>query len=573
VGPETRYLLIRTADDLSLVVNGVAESRLVGLDCETTGLDPRADRLRLLSLDCETVDGGRFTYLVDALSVDPASLWPALAEVEVVAHNAAFDLAFLARLGFEPGQVHDTLLMSQVLYASARTKGTAPVRHGLKECCQRELGIVLSKDLRQSNWAGELSADQLVYAATDAAVLVPLYRVLAEKLRVADLGRAAALESAALPCVVWLGRSGVPFDRDGWRALAAAARADADRLTAELNAVAPARPDTLYAEPWNWDSPEQVQRALELAGCPVASTADGVLAAIDHPLARLLRDHRDARKRETTYGDAWLSHVAADGRVYPHWSQLGANSGRMACGSPNMQNLPRGEHRRCVAAPPGRVLVKADYSQIELRIAAKVSGDKALLDAYKRGDDLHALTARQVLGVTEVTKQHRQLAKAVNFGLLYGMGAKSFRSYARTNYGVEMTEAEAQAYREAFFNAYPGLRRWHRSMGEGSCDTRTLASRRVLRVDRFTEKLNLPVQGTGADGLKSALGLLWARRHQVPGTIPVLAVHDEIVVECDEGQAPTVGPWLRTAMLDGMVPLVAPVPVEVEVKTGKTWGD
>ncbi|HKB03221.1 MAG TPA: DNA polymerase [Gemmataceae bacterium] len=573
MGPETRYLLIRTADDLSLVVNAVAESRLVGLDCETTGLDSRADRLRLLSLDCETVDGGRFTYLVDALSVDPVSLWPALAEVEVVAHNAAFDLAFLARRGFEPGKVHDTLLMSHVLYASARTKGTAPVRHGLKECCQRELVVALSKDLRQSNWAGQLSADQLLYAATDAAVLVPLYRVLAEKLRVADLGRAAALESAALPCVVWLARSGVPFDRDRWRALAAVANADADRLTAELNTVAPARPDTLFAEPWNWDSPEQVQQAMELAGCPVASTADGVLAAIDHPLARLLRNHRDARKRETTYGDAWLSHVAADGRVYPHWSQLGANSGRMACGSPNMQNLPRGEHRRCVAAPPGRVLVKADYSQIELRIAAKVSGDKALLDAYKRGDDLHALSARQVLGVTEVTKQHRQLAKAINFGLLYGMGAKSFRSYARTNYGVEMTEAEAQAYREAFFNAYPGLRRWHRSMGEGQCDTRTLASRRVLGVDRFTEKLNLPVQGTGADGLKSALGLLWARRNQVPGTIPVLAVHDEIVVECDEGHAPAVGLWLRTAMLDGIVPLVAPVPVEVVVKTGKTWGD
>ena len=128
VAPETPYLLVRTADDLSMVVNGVAESRLVGLDCETTGLDPRADRLRLLSLDCETVDGGRFTYLVDALSVDPASLWPALAEAEVVAHNAAFDLAFLARLGFEPAKVHDPLLMSQVLYASARTKATAPVR-------------------------------------------------------------------------------------------------------------------------------------------------------------------------------------------------------------------------------------------------------------------------------------------------------------------------------------------------------------------------------------------------------------------------------------------------------------
>jgi DNA polymerase family A len=108
-----------------------------------------------------------------------------------------------------------------------------------------------------------------------------------------------------------------------------------------------------------------------------------------------------------------------------------------------MQNLPRGEYRKCVAAPPGRVLVKADYSQVELRIAAKASGDKALMAAYERGDDLHTLTARQVLGIAEVTKEHRQLAKALNFGLLYGMGAKGFRNYARSHYGLGLTEDQA----------------------------------------------------------------------------------------------------------------------------------
>jgi DNA polymerase-1 len=572
VAPETPYLLVRTADELSLVVNAVAESRLVGLDCETTGLDPRHDRVRLLSLDCETIDGGRFTYLVDAFAVDPRTLWGPLADAEVVAHNASFDLAFLARLGFEAGRVHDTLLLSHVLHASARMRGVAPLRHGLKDCCQRELGITLDKDLQASDWTGALSSEQLAYAAADASVLVALYQAVTARLKEAGLDRAAAIESTALPCIVWLGSSGVPFDRDRWRDLGRTARDEAERITAELNAIAPARPDTLFAEPWNWDSPEQVQRALELAGCPVESTADGVLAAIDHPLAKLLRDHRDARKRETTYGEAWLSHVAADGRVYPRWVQLGANSGRMACGSPNMQNLPRGEYRKCVAAPPGRVLVKADYSQIELRIAAKISGDKALIAAYERGEDLHTLTARQVLGIAEVTKQHRQLAKAINFGLLYGMGAKSFRSYARTNYGVEMTEAEAHAYREAFFNAYPGLRRWHRSIRDGATDTRTLVNRRVTGVEHFTEKLNLPVQGTGADGLKTALGLLWARRHEVSGAVPVLAVHDEIVVEAAEAEAGKVAEWLKRCMADAMAPLVAPIPVEVEVKIGKNWG-
>jgi DNA polymerase I len=572
VTADTSYLLIRSADELQAVVNAVAESRYVGLDTETTGLDPRGDRLRLLSLDCETNDGGRFAYLVDAFAVDPSPVWAPLAEAEVVIHNAAFDLGFLGRLGFVPGRVRDTLLLSQVLYAGGHTRGVPPIRHGLKDCCRRELDIELAKDLQASDWSGRLTNEQLAYAVTDATVLVPLFRALSEKLKTNGLTRATAIESAAIPCIAWLSASGVPFDSERWKSLARAAKVEAEQARATLDAAAPERPGTLFGDNWNWDSPEQVKEALALAGCSVDSTADGVLAALDHPLPNLLRDYRDAHKRLTTYGDGWLSHVASDGRVYPRWMQLGANSGRMACGSPNMQNLPRGEYRKCVAAPPGRVLVRADYSQVELRIAAKVSGDQALMAAYERGDDLHKLTARQVLGLAQVTKEHRQLAKALNFGLLYGMGAKGFRAYARSHYGLELAEEQATGYREAFFCAYPGLRRWHRSVGDGPADTRTLSGRRVLRVERFNEKLNLPVQGTGADGLKQAMGLLWKRRVECPSAIPVLAVHDEIVVECPEDDADRAAAWLKSAMLDGMAPLVKPVPVEVEVNVGRTWG-
>jgi DNA polymerase-1 len=511
-------------------------------------------------------------YLLDAFRVNPSALWEPLREVPVVCHNAVFDLTFLARLGFSPGKVHDTRLLSQVLHACGHTKGRAPLRHGLKDCCERELGVTVAKDLQKSDWSGPLTREQLEYAARDAAVLAPLCRKLNERLAGAKLQEAAAIESAALPCVAWLTTTGVGFDRAAWSAIAAEARSEAKRLADELDAAAPPKPDGLFDGHWNWESPEQVKQALALAGCPVDATRDYVLAALDHPLARLLRDYREASKRASTYGEAWLSHVEADGRIYPNWVQLGANSGRMACGSPNMQNLPRGAYRRCVVAPPGHVLVKADYSQIELRIAAKVSGDRALLDAYRRGDDLHSLTARNVLGVAEVTKEARQLAKAINFGLLYGMGAKAFRDYARTNYGVEMAEAQAGEYREAFFRTYPGLRRWHRSMQDGPRDTRTLAGRRVKSIERFTEKLNLPVQGTGADGLKKALALLWERRDQCPAAAPVLAVHDEVVVQCLAGDGGKAAEWLRSAMVDAMAPLIDPVPVEVEVKAGKTWG-
>jgi DNA polymerase I len=226
-------------------------------------------------------------------------------------------------------------------------------------------------------------------------------------------------------------------------------------------------------------------------------------------------------------------------------------------------------------APPGRVLVKADYSQIELRIAAKVSGDKALLAAYQRGDDLHTMTARNVLGIADVTKEHRQLAKALNFGLLYGMGARGFRQYAKGQYGLDLSEADAHRYRTAFFKSYPGLAQWHRRVrSQRVTETRTLAGRRRLLDAKTpdTQRLNTPVQGTGADGLKLALALLWERRTQAPGAFPVLAVHDEVVVEADAGQADAVAVWLKAAMVDAITPLVAPVPVEVEVKTARTWG-
>jgi DNA polymerase-1 len=158
-----------------------------------------------------------------------------------------------------------------------------------------------------------------------------------------------------------------------------------------------------------------------------------------------------------------------------------------------------------------------------------------------------------------------------NFGLLYGMGAKSLAAYAASNFGVQLTEADAARHREAFFRTYPGLRRWHRSVPEGTVQTRTLAGRRRVGVGAFTEKLNTPTQGTGADGLKRALALLWERRDQCPGAFPVLLVHDEVVVECDEGREEEAAVWVRDAMRDGLAPLLDPVPVEVEVSAGRMW--
>jgi DNA polymerase I-like protein with 3'-5' exonuclease and polymerase domains len=563
------YLLVADSARLDTVLTALDGCDRVAVDLETTGLDPRAERVRLVGLSVATVDGGNFCYLVDCFHVDPTPLWEVLSEKELVFHNAVFDLRFLGQLGFTPGRkIHDTMLLAQLLFA-----GTG-ARASLAACCERWLGRRLDKAAQKSDWSGTLSAGQLAYAATDLAVLDPLLEALQAEIAANDLAAVAAIESRCLLTLAWMAGRGVAFDAGGWRSLARAAQEEAGNLRRQLDQVAPPRPGTLLPGGWNWDSPAQVKEVLALAGCDVPDTAEATLAAVDQPLVGLLRRYRDARKRAGTYGDDWLAHVAEDGRVYPSWRQLGAASGRMSCSNPNMQQLPRGGHRRCIAAPPGRVLVKADYSQIELRIAAKVSGDAALLDAYRKGEDLHARTGRAVLGAEEVTKEQRQLAKALNFGLLYGMGAKGFRDYARAQYALELTEAQARGYRDAYFKTYPGLRTWHRRVGTSgrrAVATRTLTGRRRLEVGRFTEKLNTPVQGTGADGLKLALAMLWERRTECPGAFPVLAVHDELVLECDDGQAESVAAWLKTAMIDAMTPLIDPVPVEVEVKVARTW--
>ena len=170
-----------------------------------------------------------------------------------------------------------------------------------------------------------------------------------------------------------------------------------------------------------------------------------------------------------------------------------------------------------------------------------------------------------------VGPEDRQAAKALNFGLIYGMGAETLREHAASGYGVQLTPEQAVRFRERFFATYPGLRRWHRSQVDGAVDIRSLAGRRRLGVSRFTEKLNTPVQASGADGLKAALALLWETRAQCPSAMPVLCIHDEIVLECDESEAEQARAWLVDCMERGMQSVLTQVPVVAEAKVIHDW--
>jgi DNA polymerase-1 len=556
------YHYVADAAGLAAVLAALAAAEVVALDVETSGLSPHTDRVRLLSL---ATGPDRPVFLVDCFAVDPASVLGALAGKELVGHNLSFDLAFLAGLGFEPGRVCCTMLLSQLLDGPRQPKGF----HTLRQVAARELGRELPKDLQASDWtAAELSAGQLEYAARDVAVLLPLYDRLMARVRDAGMAGVAALEFRCLPALVWLSTSGVGFDRARWEALAAEAGRQAGRLGRRL--AEQAGPGV------NWNSPVQVKRTFAAAGIDLPDTTDDTLAGIDHPLAWALREYRTASKLATTYGPDWIKGAYHQGRLYAGWRQVGCVTGRMSAAGPNLQNLPGDvRYRACFKAPEGRVLIRADYSQIELRVVARITNDRRMLDAYANGEDLHTLTARQLTGKDEVTDQERRVAKPINFGVIYGMSPAALRRKARAEYGLNLTPQDAERYRSSFFRSYRGVGAWHgRLRNESAPEVRTLAGRRCRLPEKhfYGTKANYQTQGTAGDGLKAALALLWERRAGCPGSPRlVLAVHDEIVIEADADQAGAAGDWLRQAMIDGMAPLIDPVPVEVEVKTGRTW--
>lgn len=585
--PHGRYLYVTSPEQLPVVEAAVGEASWVALDTETVEQEPmswRTAEVRLLQLALLGSDGLLSAFILDARCLGQAALATVLSLLsrkELLVHNGEFDLPRLVKLGMPlpTGPIQDSLIHSRLLTAGTKWS------NALDAVVKRHLGIELDKSFQTSAWgAAELTAEQLSYAARDVLLLPAVDEKLQLALAAANLGEVAAIERRCAPAWQWLTVSGLPVERGKWEVLAEKSAADRVRLAEELAAAAPARPGRFGGlEQWNFSSNQQVLEILHLLGFTgVTATRDETLATLDHPWVKSLRDYRSAQWLDGTYGADFLRFVdPVTGRIYATWRQMGNEAGRTSCKEPNLQQIPRDKaYRQAFVAPPGRVLVKADYSAAHLRIVAALAPEPRMVEAFQNGLDLHKLTAASLLGkkVEDIPDKGpgRQLAKAVNFGLLYGMGPQTLQATAEVDYGVTLTLAEARRYRAKFFEAYPGIRAWHERTAAArasQAETRTLANRRRL-LDHKTplqHRLNSPVLGTEGDGAKLALALLWERRADCPSAIPVAFVHDEIVVECDVRDREAAACWLRRAMEDGLAPLIAPVPVVVEVQWGATW--
>ena len=248
----------------------------------------------------------------------------------------------------------------------------------------------------------------------------------------------------------------------------------------------------------------------------------------------------------------------------------------MSCYAPNVQQIPRNpEFRSCFTAPTGRKLIIADYSQIELRVAAQITKDERMLTAYRNGEDLHLLTASLVLNKErkDVSKEERQAAKAVNFGLIFGMGVAGLQQYAQLSYGVEMTTEEASQFYRRFFEAYTGIKQWHESLKKSPPKVGyTLTGRKFLYSEKtgLPGYCNAPVQGTAADIAKKALGEI-ARKLIGTDTYIVGMIHDEILLECPEAKADDFAQMLKSTMEQAANSILDLVPSEAEVTIAENW--
>ncbi|HSE17887.1 MAG TPA: DNA polymerase [Pyrinomonadaceae bacterium] len=587
------YEIVKTSDELRKAIEILATQPVVGLDTETTELDPYTSRLRLIQLaTTDRVYIVDFDHFANGDSTKSEALAPLRRLLEAprpikIAHNAKFDAKFIKHnLGVDLGGLFDTLLASQLVGA-----GDIEERHGLETVANRYLNEEVDKSERLSNWNFELTEAQLEYAARDAAILLPLREKLIERLRSESLVKVAQLEFECVMPVVDIELAGFYMQKERWLEQLSIVEKRRVELAEQLQQVLAEESSqgNLFGGPQrediNLDSQQQLTKALTRLGIPVPeSTRNWKLQplAVEYPIIGTLLEYRTVQKALTSYGENMIEMInRVTGRLHADFRQIGAPTGRFACTNPNIQQVPHAvEYRRCFSGyPEGRKLIIADYSQIELRILAEFSGDRGFIEAFNSGADLHRVTAAQVFNASldQVTKEQRDFAKRLNFGVVYGIGAQRFALMT----GLTVPDAENVLRR--YFATYRQLDTYLRDAADRAVRERQArtASGRLVRF-RYDENdrqqismtqrngKNTPIQGTSADILKRALKLLKEELRETNAKV-VNIIHDEIVVEADADEAPDVAEKVERVMRVAGEEYLKTVPVKVETEIAEEW--
>ncbi len=575
---------------LSILNSWNTEGVTIGLDTETTGLNPRSDQLCLLQL----CNGSEVLILDVRFIVDLTPLQPILEQYSLVAHNAVFDMSVLAVRGVKLS-LDCTLLAHHVLTGE---------KQSLKALAQHYMDLELDKTEQASEWAGNLDPAQLAYAAYDAEIVFMLFKRLHAKLLENDAMSAYHCVRNAQSCIVAMHLNGIKVDRVNYERMLTDLNNHYAELKRQWQAQVPGVSHSSSQQLSEWIARELIDID---SGWPQTSKGSYSTKADDlqihknslNPRAaehveQLLLPLKLVDKQLNTFGEKFLTHIdPATNRVYATFNLAGTVTGRMSCATPNLQQIPRQKnYRKMFQAAAGHQFVIADYSQMELRIAAMLADEAILLEAYLNGQDTHRLTAALLLNKPpqNITAEERQLAKAVNFGLLYGQSAAGLQSYAASSYGVQMDRGEANDYRNAWFNSYPGFARWHNSAFAHAKKCKAVRTP-MGRTRYFTSTdyndpkslkrsivYNTPVQGGAAEVSLMAMHFLMtaiAETKTESYIKPIAIIHDEILLEVHEDYTKQAKELLENAMIAGMLAVFPNAATQdlVEAHIGKTWAD
>ena len=597
----TKYETLLTQADLTRWIEKLNEAKLIAVDTETDSLDYMSANLVGISFALENGEAAYLPLQLDYLdapktlekSTALAAIKPILENPDIhkIGQNIKFDESIFARHGIElQGVEFDTMLLSYTLNSTGR--------HNMDDLAKRYLGHeTIEFESIAGKGKGQLTFNQIPleqateYAAEDADVTMKLQQVLWLKLQeeptLVELYK--TMELPLLHVLSRMERTGVLIDSD---ALFIQSNEIATRLTAlEEQAY------ELAGQPFNLASTKQLQEILfDKLGLPVLqktpkgapSTNEEVLEelAYSHELPKILVEHRGLSKLKSTYTDKLPQMVNSQtGRVHTSYHQAVTATGRLSSSDPNLQNIPiRNEEgrriRQAFIAREGYSIVAADYSQIELRIMAHLSGDQGLINAFSQGKDIHRSTAAEIFGVSldEVTSEQRRNAKAINFGLIYGMSAFGLSRQ------LGISRPDAQKYMDLYFQRYPGVQQFMtdiREKAKAQGYVETLFGRRLYLPDinssnamrrKGAERvaINAPMQGTAADIIKRAMIKLDEVIRHDPDIEMIMQVHDELVFEVRSEKVEFFREQIKQHM-EAAAELV--VPLIVEVGVGQNWDE
>ena len=597
----SRYETLLTEADLNRWMEKLKQAKLFALDTETDNLDYMAANLVGISFALENGEAAYLPLQLDYLGAPKtlekttalSLLKPVLENpaIQKVGQNFKYDLTIFARNGIDvQGVAFDTMLESYVLNSTGR--------HNMDDLAKRYLGHqTISFEEIAGKGKNQLTFNQIPlekaaeYAAEDADVTMKLQQVLWEKLsKEPTLEKLfKEMELPLLGVLSRMERRGVLIDSD---ALFLQSNEIANRLS-ELEEQA----YVLAGQPFNLASTKQLQEILfDKLGLPVIqktpkgapSTNEEVLEelAFSHELPKVLVEHRGLSKLKSTYTDKLPQMVNLQtGRVHTSYHQAVTATGRLSSSDPNLQNIPiRNEEgrriRQAFIAREGFTVVAADYSQIELRIMAHLSQDQGLINAFTQGKDIHRSTAAEIFGVSldEVTSEQRRNAKAINFGLIYGMSAFGLSRQ------LGIGRADAQNYMDLYFKRYPGVQIFMhdiREKAKAQGYVETLFGRRLYLPDinssngmrrKAAERvaINAPMQGTAADIIKRAMIQLDQKLQNDPDIAMIMQVHDELVFEVRSEKVAFYSELIKTQM-ESAAHLV--VPLIVDVGQGTNWDE